>query len=194
MSSSSLAHTTPPSHNVFIGRQPIFDRSLSVNAYELLNRSSDGLNPAAARLSGDQATSATIVNTFVSIGLDKLVRDKYAAMNLTEGFFLETSKLPFTPKQVILEFLEDIPVTPQLVMAVKRLTEMGYIIAPLPLSEEVVGALLYWRGRMGEALSCAMAYEIADWNNTQFADLSTEQILVANIEAVTWANGNMEMT
>ena len=115
--------------DIFVGRQPIFDRKLNVYAYELLYRSAQQLNPATAGVSGDQATSSTIINSFMEIGLDRLVRDKYAAINLTESFFLEDNKLPFSPKQVILEILEDIPVTEKLVAAVTRLSKQGYIIA-----------------------------------------------------------------
>lgn len=115
--------------DVFVGRQPIFDQKLNVYAYELLYRSAQQRNPAMAGISGEQATSSTIINSFMEIGLDRLVRDKYAAINLTESFFLEDNKLPFSPKQVILEILEDIPVTEKLIAAVAQLTSQGFIIA-----------------------------------------------------------------
>ncbi len=113
--------------NVFVGRQPIFDAHLKVYAYELLYRAAPQAATSAGAVSGDQATTQTIINTFVEIGLEKLVRDKLAAINLTEKFFLEENQLPFAPDQVILEILEDVPV--KLVMAVKRLVDMGYTIA-----------------------------------------------------------------
>ena len=115
--------------DVFVGRQPIFDLRLNVFAYELLYRSGQQLNPEAARVSGDRATTDTIVNTFMEIGLDRLVGKAYAAINLTQGFLLEAEKLPFSPDQVILEVLEDIPVTPELIAAVESLKTRGYIIA-----------------------------------------------------------------
>ena len=115
--------------NVFVGRQPIFDSNLNVYAYELLYRSTRDSTTSAGAVDGDQATTSTIINAFVEIGLGKLVRDKLAAINLTEQFLLEENKLPFSPKQVILEILEDVPVTPALIIAVKRLVEKGYVIA-----------------------------------------------------------------
>ena len=115
--------------NVFVGRQPIFDANLNVFAYELLYRSAEQALNSAGAIDGEQATTTTIINTFVEIGLDKLVRGKMAAINLTEQFLLDDDKLPFSPKQVILEILEDIPVTPALISAVERLVEKGYIIA-----------------------------------------------------------------
>jgi EAL and modified HD-GYP domain-containing signal transduction protein len=115
--------------NVFVGRQPIFDTNLNVFAYELLYRSAEQAVTSAGAVDGDQATTTTIINTFVEIGFDKLVRDKMAAINLTEQFLLDDDKLPFSPKQVILEILEDVPVTPALISAVQRLVDKGYIIA-----------------------------------------------------------------
>lgn len=395
-------------NNVYVGRQPIFDKHLNVIAYELLYRSQQQQNAANVQFDGDAATTQTIINTFMEIGLDRLVLNKMAAINLTEKFLLEDNRIPFTPRQVILEILEDIPVTPKLLVAVAKLANAGYTIAlddyifnpahapllhlanivkidlmrlpkevlaqhvqqlrqynvkllaekietpeefifcsklgfeyyqgyflsrpqiisaqslptnrltvmnllavlhnpdsdnddladaintdvttsykllkminsaafnlprkvesiqhgvmllgrrklsswasmlalntlndrpseilrtamtrakmcellaekagikpvesyftvgmfsaldlimqrplpkllePLPLSPEIVGALLYHKGKLGEALTCVMAYEVADWPNVQFGRLSTQDILVANIEAVTWANG-----
>ena len=113
---------------VFVGRQPIYDRKLGVYGYELLFRSGVA-NNAAGAVSADGATSQTIVNTFIEIGLEKIVGTRYAFINLTENFFLEEDKLPISPRQVILEVLEDIPVTDKLVAAVKRLHKQGFIIA-----------------------------------------------------------------
>jgi EAL and modified HD-GYP domain-containing signal transduction protein len=62
------------------------------------------------------------------------------------------------------------------------------LLEPLPLSTEIVSALLYHKGKLGEALTCVMAYEVADWPNVEFSRLSTQDILITNIEAVTWAN------
>lgn len=116
-------------NNIFVGRQPIFDKKLNVYAYELLYRSAEDINSSEGMLDGDSATTQTIINTFVEIGLEKLVRDKLAAINLTESFILEVDKIPFSKNQVILEILEDVAVTPALIEAVQRLVDEGYTIA-----------------------------------------------------------------
>lgn len=116
-------------NNVFVGRQPIFDKKLNVYAYELLFRAAQDDNSSSAMPDGDSATTQTIINTFVEIGLEKLVRDKLAAINLTESFILNVDKIPFSKNQVILEILEDIEVTPELINAVQVLVDAGYIIA-----------------------------------------------------------------
>ncbi len=54
-------------NDIFIGRQPIYDRELSVYAYELLFRAT--ADNAAAVVDGDSATSSVLVNTFMELGL-----------------------------------------------------------------------------------------------------------------------------
>jgi len=115
--------------NVFVGRQPIFDTKLNVYAYELLYRSAENSSSSEGMIDGEQATTQTIINAFVEIGLEKIVRNKFAAINLTEKFLLDEDKIPFSKNQVILEILEDVPVTPALIEAVKKLVAAGYIIA-----------------------------------------------------------------
>jgi EAL and modified HD-GYP domain-containing signal transduction protein len=116
-------------NNVFVGRQPIFDNKLNVYGYELLYRATDQANNSGGMVNASQATTTTIINTFVEIGLERLVRNKLAAINLTEDFLLEDGKLPFAPSQVILEILEDVLVTAKLIEAVQRLVDAGYLIA-----------------------------------------------------------------
>ena len=62
------------------------------------------------------------------------------------------------------------------------------IIEPLPLDDEVISALLKGEGVLGEALTCVKAYEISDLGNAHFRNLQSNDIFVANIEAVSWAN------
>ena len=66
------------------------------------------------------------------------------------------------------------------------------LVKPLPLSEEVMTALLERQGQLGEALVCALAYELGDFESCRFADLSTDDVVIANIEAVTWAGAILD--
>jgi len=56
--------------NVFIGRQPIFDRQNQVFAYELLWRG--GADNQAGFADGDLATTQVMLNALTEIGLDRL--------------------------------------------------------------------------------------------------------------------------
>ncbi|MDQ1363065.1 MAG: hypothetical protein QG652_925 [Pseudomonadota bacterium] len=115
--------------DIFIGRQPIFDRKLRVHAYELLFRSGHANHAAFGNVSADGATSTTIVNSFLEFGLDKLVGDKPAFINFTEKFLFNENALPIPPRQVVIEVLENIPVNFQLIKAVERLKTEGFTIA-----------------------------------------------------------------
>lgn len=115
--------------DIYVGRQPIYNKKLGVYGYELLFRSGTKNAASVNSLSADGATSTTIINTFLEIGLERLVGNRYAFINLTEQFLLEEDSLPISPKQVILEVLEDIPITFKLIKAVERLSNKGFIIA-----------------------------------------------------------------
>ena len=61
------------------------------------------------------------------------------------------------------------------------------LIAPLPLADNVIAALLNREGDLGEAINCTLAQEEGDWMNIRFADLSPEDLSDINIEAINWA-------
>ena len=113
--------------DVFVGRQPIYNQNLEVFAYELLFRTSK-TNRAEFK-DADQATSQVILNTFMEIGLDNIVGEKLAFINLTRSFVLGNYFLPLPQTRIALEILEDIKVDKQLIEAVRALAAQGYIIA-----------------------------------------------------------------
>ena len=115
--------------DVYVGRQPIYNTELGVYGYELLFRAGKENAAAMGELSADGATSTTIINSFLEIGLEKIVGDRLAFINLTEQFFLNVDALPISPQQVVLEILEDIPITAKLIQSVERLKAAGFIIA-----------------------------------------------------------------
>lgn len=113
--------------DAFIGRQPIFDRNLEVFAYELLYR--NGIDNEANVVDGDQATSQVIINSFLDIGLNNIVGNQRAFINLTHDFVTGKNPIPYAPNQVILEILEDIEADPAVIAGIQRLSEKGYIMA-----------------------------------------------------------------
>ncbi|MGI9320123.1 MAG: EAL and HDOD domain-containing protein [Thiogranum sp.] len=113
--------------DIFIGRQPIYDRNLGVYAYELLFRSEQ--SETADITDGDKATSDVIVNTFLEIGLDNIVNKRPAFINLTRSFFVNHQTISLPKDRVVLELLEDIEADEEVIEGVKRLSEQGYTIA-----------------------------------------------------------------
>ena len=113
--------------DLFIGRQPIFDRQLNVVGYELLYRS--GHKSHADIFDGDHATASVLSNTFLAFGLDNLVEDKLAFVNLTPPFLTGQYPLPGHHNRLVLEILEDTLLDPTMVEAIRKLSEQGYVLA-----------------------------------------------------------------
>ena len=57
----------------------------------------------------------------------------------------------------------------------------------LPLSDEVCDALLRHEGRLGQALSCVLAYERGDWDQVQFEGLPGMTVRAHYLDSVGWA-------
>jgi EAL and modified HD-GYP domain-containing signal transduction protein len=113
--------------DIFIARQAIYTRSLEVYAYELLFRS-DYMNSANITC-GEDATSQVFINALMDIGLSDLVGNQRAFINCTERYLVEGLPAPVVPTQMVLEVLEDILPTDELINALIRLREQGYQIA-----------------------------------------------------------------
>lgn len=109
-----------------VGRQPILDKDLDVFGYELLFRPEDEL---AGPITGESATSQVVNNAFVDIGLDRIVGDHRAFINVTRNFLLEHSDLYFPKDRVVLEVLEDVDIDVALIKAVQNLSDSGCLIA-----------------------------------------------------------------
>lgn len=112
---------------IFVGRQPIYNRKLEVIGYELLYRSS--LHNQAQFLDGDQATGEVILNAFLELGLENISGRYPAFINLSRSFLVGDKPLPFSHKRVVLEILEDIEPDAAVIDALRRLAQNGYIIA-----------------------------------------------------------------
>ena len=113
--------------DLYIARQPIYNHALNVIAYELLYRD-DGQNRASF-VDGDTATSQVVINAFLEIGLENLVGQHKAFINLTRSFLLESQPMPFPKEQVVLELLENIVMDNEVVAACRRLVAAGHILA-----------------------------------------------------------------
>ena len=112
---------------LFIGRQPVFDSDQNVWGYELLFRSSTENN--ASFENAQAATSQVILNALLEFGLERVVGDARALVNLPKDFLLGQQADLLPPHQVVLEILEDVEVDEDVVNGARRLREMGYTIA-----------------------------------------------------------------
>jgi c-di-GMP phosphodiesterase len=114
--------------NIFVGRQPIFDRKQEVVAYELLYRAGNEGNYAEFP-DGDRATTEVIINSVLDIGLDSIVGAHPAYFNLTGSFIRGDHPLPLDKSQVVLEILEDIEPDEHVIEGMRELAANDFIIA-----------------------------------------------------------------
>ncbi|MEG0091923.1 MAG: EAL domain-containing protein [Oscillospiraceae bacterium] len=114
--------------DVFIARQPIFDKNEKLYAYELLYR--DGAKGNFAQVTdGSFATSSLVSDALTVFGMSTLTDSKPAFINFTKQLVMEDFALVLQPQEVVIELLEDIQVDAALVTKVQYLKKKGYTIA-----------------------------------------------------------------
>lgn len=113
--------------NVYVARQQIYDRDLNVVAYELLFRSST--ENRADFVDSDVATSRLLINSVIVIGLENLVFGRPAFVNFPTNFILGKCEIPFDPDQLVIEVLETVEPSPDVLAALKKLRDSGFTIA-----------------------------------------------------------------
>ncbi len=116
-----------PQTDAYIARQPIFDRSMNVIAYELLFRAS--LNNFFESPDGTQASSKVIADTFLLFGIEKMTGGKKAYINFTRDVLLANYALLLPQKVVVIEILENINPDEEIQKACQKLKQSGYEIA-----------------------------------------------------------------
>jgi c-di-GMP phosphodiesterase len=111
--------------DVFVARQPIFNHDLEVVGYELLFRSRE----AQAIPSPEGATASVVLNAFTEIGIERIVGDRTAWINVSRDFILSGLAQTLPVGRVRLELLEDQLLDEQLIEALNDLSTGGYRIA-----------------------------------------------------------------
>ncbi|WP_373019546.1 EAL and HDOD domain-containing protein [Thiomicrorhabdus sp.] len=114
--------------DIFIGRQPVIDRNRDLVAYELLFRGSDSHDSAKFDCP-DRATESVISNALLGFGIDELVGPYKAYVNFPESFFHAEVEPPFNPNFIVIEVLENIRPTEEVIAGLKRLKSLGFQIA-----------------------------------------------------------------
>ncbi len=113
--------------DIFLGRQPILDRDQRIVAYELLFRSA---NTASAVVTDDmQATASVIHHAFSEMGVQAVLGEQLGFINVSADMLL-SDLVEFLPKsQVVLELLETIIVTEEVVERCRALKQEGFMLA-----------------------------------------------------------------
>jgi len=114
---------------IFVGRQPIYDRDLEVYAYELMSHSSRSGDEEQSPQDADRSTSQLILGACLEIGIDRLVNNHIAFVKLAERFLNSEEELPLPHDKVILKVPSYIQVNEQVIEGAKHLTAMGFRLA-----------------------------------------------------------------
>ncbi len=115
-----------------IARQPILDRKEHIYAYELLFRDmfqSDAQSAESFIIDNQLATARVVVNALNQFGISNLVGDKFVFLNADASFILSDSILNIPAKHFIIEILEHVTVTKELLERLTYLKSMGYRFA-----------------------------------------------------------------
>lgn len=110
-------------NDAYLGRQPIVDRAGQLIAYELLYRGAD------RDASNTSATADVVVNLLNGVGFaDSLGRFR-GSINVCADFLLSDMIELLSPERIVLEILETVRATPQLVERIKTLKKRGFSFA-----------------------------------------------------------------
>ncbi len=112
---------------VFLARQPIFDRQQKVYAYELLCRSGFK-NNFYDDSDGDQATSTVLTHSFLSIGINTLTRGKMAFVNFSRKLLVQELITVFPNESMGVEILGDVEPDTEIVTTCEKLKRLGYTL------------------------------------------------------------------
>ncbi|MBU3111514.1 EAL and HDOD domain-containing protein [Clostridium lacusfryxellense] len=113
--------------DVFLARQPILNKYNKLFGYELLFRDSE--KNSFQGEDGDKATIDVIKNSFINIGIDKVTGGKKAFINFTKNILQSDIFMVLSPETVVIEILEDVDPTEEIVDLCKKLKKLGYLIA-----------------------------------------------------------------
>lgn len=113
--------------DIFVARQPIFDRSRRIQGYELLfRRSRENL----ARITdGRDATGHVLSASYLDIGIQDLTAGMPAYINFSRELLLDGTPRMLPQDQVVIEILENVEPDEEIVQSVRSLRRLGYRFA-----------------------------------------------------------------
>ncbi len=114
--------------DIYLARQPIFDRKKRLFAYEILYRG-DLKNVFPRSVDGEVATSTVLAHSLFNVGLSTITGDKKALINFTEKHLLEKTPTQVPSSICVVEILEDVPASEKVLVACNELKQAGYTLA-----------------------------------------------------------------
>ncbi len=114
--------------NAYMARQPIVDGQHRLVAYELLFRDAPHAN--AAHIDNPARAGIDVIsNTLCNMGTDWLLKGKLAFINMDSHLLMSDFSSLLPPDKVVLELLETVQITPEVIERIKELKQAGFRIA-----------------------------------------------------------------
>jgi c-di-GMP-related signal transduction protein len=111
----------------YLARQPIFDTEKNLYGYELLFR--DGVQNSFPDVNADEATSKLITEHHLLMGVEKITGGHLAFINFSADTLIHHFPTSIQPTSMVIEILETVPISSELLTACKELHRMGYKLA-----------------------------------------------------------------
>ena len=112
---------------VYVARQPIFNKNKEIFGYELLFR--DGISNAFPDIDGDTATSKLLSSSFLTMDIDHISGKKKAFINFTRELLVRKVPTMFPKENIIVEILEHVEPEEEVVSACQDMHRNGYEFA-----------------------------------------------------------------
>lgn len=113
--------------DIYVARQPIFDRKLNVYGYELLYRRN--MNNIYEGIDDNKSTAELINNAFLTMHIDELTSDTKAFINFSQDMLIKEIPLLLPNNSIVVEVVERTDINEGVIAACRKLREKGYLIA-----------------------------------------------------------------
>ena len=113
--------------DIYIARQPVFDRKMNVYGYELLYRKST--NNFYEGIDDNKSTAELINNAFLTMHVFELTGGTKAFINFSQDLLINEIPLLLPADSIVVEVLERVEINEDVIAACKKLSESGYVIA-----------------------------------------------------------------
>ncbi len=112
----------------YVGRQAILDKDNKIFAYEILYRENFSDDTANVE-DNKEATAKVLINLFNNIGIETIVGDKKAFINVDDSILICHFENLVKPEKIIFEILENTEVNDKIIERVKQLKFSGFQLA-----------------------------------------------------------------
>lgn len=119
--------TTGRHQPIFVARQPIFTREQEIWGYELLFRHS--AQTREAKISNPDIATAKVIADGLSMVLPQLDAEKKILINFPQNLLAGGINITLPPEQCIIEILETVTPTTEIIESCHRIKQEGYMLA-----------------------------------------------------------------